>query len=464
MVTVIENLLGKGSSPSQIEHELHQLCQILPGSLSQICDNVISSGQVHLIITELTNGTAPHLVCSQVKMCPTQTQSPPRVGVKGEEECKMCELLTTLIEEYLAKGMSASEIIAELKKICSKLPGGLAGICDGFVESGVVTKIIGELTNGTAPHEVCTQLHLCASLAREMDQKMKGEEECKVCELFTSLIEQYLAKGMSASQIIAELKSLCGKLPGALAGICDNLVESGVVTKIIGELTNGTSPEKVCTQLHLCTSMMTTKMPPPKNMNVDFNVKVKGEEECKVCELLTTLIEEFLSKGMSASEIIAELKKVCSKLPGALAGICDNLVESGMVTKIIGELTNGTAPHEVCTQLHLCAALREKLTPQEVECAVCKMAVSFAEYYISTSNLTASQIEKKLEEVCNYFGKEKALCVATIMVEAPKIINELKAGTPAAKVCETIKMCASSQYERTILRKEPTRPIEPPHF
>jgi hypothetical protein len=81
--------------------------------------------------------------------------------------------------------------------------------------------------------------------------------------------------------------------------------------------------------------------------------------------------------------------------------------------------------------------------------------------------LTASQIEKKLEEVCNYFGKEKALCIATIMVEAPKIINELKAGTPASKVCETIKICAPSQYEAMIFRKGPTRPmrpIKPPHF
>jgi hypothetical protein len=282
--------------------------------------------------------------------------------VKGEEECKMCELMTTLIEEFLSKGLSASQIIAELKKICSKLPGGLAGICDGFVESGVVTKIIGELTNGTAPHEVCTQLHLCAAMVRPppKEVKVKGEEECKVCELMTTLIEEFLSKGLSASQIIAELKKICSKLPGGLAGICDGFVESGIVTKIIGELTNGTSPQEVCTQLHLCASTMTMpkKMPPPRNLNV----KVKGEEECKVCELLTTLIEEFLSKGLSASQIIAELKKVCSKLPGGLAGICDGFVESGIVTKIIGELTNGTSPQEVCTQLHLCPLSKRSRT------------------------------------------------------------------------------------------------------
>jgi len=238
---------------TDIINQLNAICALL-GDFESECETFVDQ-YADAILKELQSGTPPEQVCTSLDLCSSKKILITRP--KQDTYCTLCEYTVQLFELALKTGViNESLILSQLDAICQFFPSGQdQQACEDYV-TNYAGSILTELEDGTSPDTVCNQVGLCSSKIPVYVFIPQQDSYCSLCEYTVQLVELGLQSGgVNASEIIDDLNAICQFFPsGQLQQECDDFV-TNYATSIISELEDGTSPDTVCNQLGLCTSV-----------------------------------------------------------------------------------------------------------------------------------------------------------------------------------------------------------------
>jgi len=138
----------------------HQVCSILPHSLSQECTTLLDQyGPV--IIQKILNKESPDTICAQLKVC-GQRQPQPVDSENGASECVICQYITSKVYGYLSEPVTEEHIAEALVKVCDVLPGAARVACESLLDSWS-GDIVAFILAKEQPDVICRQLHACSA-------------------------------------------------------------------------------------------------------------------------------------------------------------------------------------------------------------------------------------------------------------------------------------------------------------
>jgi len=188
------------------------------------------------------------------------------------------------------------------------------------------------------------------------------------------------------------------------------------------------SPQQICTEIKLCTSLLATK-------------NVEGGAECALCEFVMKELDQVLSNNATDAEIEKALEQVCSILPSSLQSECQELVQQ-YTPEIIQLITSGMSPQQICTEIKLCTSLLAAQSPEIGKCALCEFVMKELDSLIG-NNATQEDIEEALEQVCGLLpGLLTGECKSLIKEYGPSILKALLDHLDPKQICSEIKLCS----------------------
>jgi saposin len=279
-------------------------------------------------------------------------------------------------------------------------------------------------------------------------------QECDSCTLVVGWIENWVDNNETETTILGWIEQICNAFPGYSA-VCDQIADQGL-TQIIAWINQDESPDTICQQLGLCTSLHKSQSAKPANL---FNLKdikkmnalpkitipgfpkaksPKQDVECSGCEEAIGVIETWLDNTSNQDEVITAVEIVCSYMPD-WESTCDNIVTVGVPTVInwIEEYENSTL---VCGQLGMCSALMKKPVTLQDDCTVCQQIVSMIETY-AESNTAEQTIVSYLDIACALVPAWSSQCDSVIASEVPQILQWIEANETPQEICAQLDVC-----------------------
>jgi len=184
--------------------------------------------------------------------------------------------------------------------------------------------------------------------------------------------------------------------------------------------------------------------------------------------MIISYLEHFLRESTTIEEVKEVLEDACELLPVStkLKAECKYGVDSfaGVIIKIV----TTTPPETICSVLRLCSSevtaelntfdISNFLTPiittnmenvrklggGGVECAGCKMIISYLEHFLREST-TIEEVKEVLEDACELLPvstKLKAECKYGVDSFAGVIIK-IVTTTPPETICSVLRLCSS---------------------
>jgi len=266
VVSYVESYLANNQTEAQIIQQLDQVCALLPGSFSSMCDSFVAQ-YVPQLIQWIEAGESPQQFCTQVGLCSSakKVEHHHKREVEQGGACSICQLVVSYVESYVAKNQTEQQIIAQLEQLCSLL-GPLSSQCNAFVEN-YVPELIQWLENGESPQQFCTQVGLCSSVEvhklaqikksasakpkRSIAEKHIVQGNCGICETVILYVEQYLAEAATEAEIEQKLDQLCSLLPSVFQGQCTSLIND-YLPQMIQSVIAKENPLAFCTTIGVC--------------------------------------------------------------------------------------------------------------------------------------------------------------------------------------------------------------------
>eukprot|EP00794_Sanderia_malayensis_P007902 gene7902-8756_t len=293
------------------------------------------------------------------------------------------------------------------------------------------------------------------------------------------------------------IESLC-KLLAPLkiqSKVCKVVIDQ--IDKIIQMVLKGLTPGKICEELGICKNSTSTKDSLlMKTLNSDMlkkplieslpyylsraeeiqkgipvvldkykiwsvNKKQKKDGEvCKVCMLVTNVVEEAIKAGNATIEIIEEaVKLICNFQPEPIKGICTGLLSK--IDEIIQYIEKGLSPGDICKKLGLCPKKQSddrlplqasKLSGERQSTPVCKICDSIEKIFdkeMKNYKKSSWSLRSYLTDVCTTSQNEeiqkKCLTVAPVLVIIDAAIDNLMHPSVCRKIaCSKVVELASS--------------------
>lgn len=93
----------------------------------------------------------------------------------------------------------------------------------------------------------------------------------------------------------------------------------------------------------------------PVNLKNNNDIKITKTEdvECGLCMWITGLIEDYIAKNETETNIESSIDKLCSTLPGKYGNLCKETIEP-KIPSIINFIENKETPDVICNQIKLC--------------------------------------------------------------------------------------------------------------
>ncbi|XP_005113565.1 prosaposin, partial [Aplysia californica] len=291
VMTQLDQMLQQNSTVQEIESALEQVCNFLPATMRQECDDFVK--QYTPTLVQLLLQVSPDKACSYLGLCTSNKVSKP---VKAGPYCALCELVMTQLDKMLQQNSTVPEIEAALVQVCNFLPATVRQECDDFVLQYTPTLV--QLLLQVSPDKACSYLGLCTS--NKVSKPVKAGPYCALCELVMTQLDKMLQQNSTVQEIESALEQVCNFLPATVRQECDDFVKQYTPTLV--QLLLQVSPDKACSYLGLCTSNKVSK-------------PVKAGPYCALCELVMTQLDKMLQQNSTVQEIESALEQVCNFLP-----------------------------------------------------------------------------------------------------------------------------------------------------
>jgi hypothetical protein len=269
-----------------------------------------------------------------------------------------------------------------------------------------------------------------------------GSTTCAVCEYLVGLAEGYVTTNTTEQEFIQKLDKACGLFP-AFAPVCDQMIQFGVA-ELFAYIQADLTPSQACTLMKLCTSnSQDAPIPEPAVISIEAPVDVEspaGGDGCATCERVVGIVKAVASNNATTNEIIDALKTTCALIP-PLSTVCNQLMPE--IELVIQLLKANVSSQSICTMLKLCPASPEVIEPvqtQAVICPACEYAVGLIESWVE-ENATVSEIETKLQKVCNLVPGLGPICTSFLNYGIQDIISYINADLTPTQVCVILKLC-----------------------
>ncbi|XP_071829151.1 uncharacterized protein [Apostichopus japonicus] len=450
VIQKLETMISKQSTVAEIEAALEKVCSLLPGSISDQCQQFVDQ-YTPTIINLIVQNVSPQLICRTLGLCKASSESD--VHEQLGPTCVLCQYVMKELESLLAKESTISDIEAALDKVCSLMPGTLSQQCQQFVDTYTPT-IVNLLVQYVPPRLVCVVLRLCMFEEAPAPVLNEGANEfCAICEFAMSELDKILVEPNTEAQIENALDMICGLLPSTISETCTSFVAQ-YTKEIIFLITQSVSPKQVCAALTLCTTVESAdEVSPDETLDHIDEHEFEASTECIVCEYAMKELEKQLGKNATEQEIRFALDEVCSLLPGTLQEDCSILVNY-YTTEVIYQFIRKYPANKICTLLKVCAAVDGELksvahveVEQEPSCAICEFAVKELEQMLQKDSTEAS-IRKALNSLCSRLPSTVAKdCQMFVDYYTEEIIFVLVSQFPPSSLCTSINLCTASEIK-----------------
>ncbi|KAL1266858.1 hypothetical protein QQF64_002533 [Cirrhinus molitorella] len=268
--------------------------------------------------------------------------------------CQDCTQIFELLKEIFSNQDFQVKLMATLEQVCDKLPPQITQICHTEVKK-VVPLAITLITSVMRPGDICTFLGLCgghdSAKIRDLwlnhmskivpvpTMKMETSIQCSVCTYVVSTLEYLFPRQRAQSIITVLLETLCGEFPPLVQSQCNKMVEK-YVKLLVDMLLNNTSPNFICTLLHLCEIWER-----PINAAVAFS-------ECDSCLTLAVLTRVHLGSNATERQAASFLDTFCQLHPSAMPK-CETYVQRhGNQLRVFLSKQQGAL--DICKRANLC--------------------------------------------------------------------------------------------------------------
>lgn len=152
----IDKVLGNEKERSKIEKAVLEVCNHLPKSVSQECNQFVSK-YASAVIDVLTKDVKPKQVCSMLGLCSLYIQE-----IKASvTECALCKSIISVIDEFLDVQDVDNSITKVLSKVCKHLPADKEHKCTTLINS-YGQSIINIVKKRENIYKICSKIGLCA--------------------------------------------------------------------------------------------------------------------------------------------------------------------------------------------------------------------------------------------------------------------------------------------------------------
>jgi len=169
VIGAVETWLEQNATVQQIEQNLEQLCDLIPGFTAQ-CDAIVVA-QVPQIVQWIEQNETPTSICTQLGFCTSTRKMKAKEGLvkqkpakqipKQGANCFVCETIISSIESWLEQNATEQQIEQYLDTLCALVPSFQAQ-CDAVIAQGL-SQIIQWIEQNQTPLQVCTNLGLCTN-------------------------------------------------------------------------------------------------------------------------------------------------------------------------------------------------------------------------------------------------------------------------------------------------------------
>ncbi|CAK9829953.1 PSAP [Anthophora retusa] len=152
---IIDKELDGEKGKHKVEGAVHGVCNHLPKSLSQTCNNFVNEygdAAIDAIIRK-----SPKEVCNAIKVCSTYVQEV-KASVK---QCAVCKSIMSTIDDLLDKDDVDNSIKHVVSKVCKYLPESVQKQCITIINS-YGQSIINLVKRRENIHKICSKVSLCA--------------------------------------------------------------------------------------------------------------------------------------------------------------------------------------------------------------------------------------------------------------------------------------------------------------
>ncbi|XP_068207263.1 prosaposin [Palaemon carinicauda] len=369
-VHFLQNMLEQKSTRTEIEEAVDQLCDMMPHSIAEECEDYVDA-YGDQVIELLAQEMDPKQICPILHLCPSEQQLEEASGAYVEKEdvtCVMCEYAMTQLEDILQDHKTEDNIRNALDTLCSYLPKSVKDECQVFVDT-YTDQIIHLLINDLSPDEVCVQLGLCkpkkpslphldsshqlpisrmflSPQTKKTDDGFETTQSavCVLCEFAMTQLDEMLSENATEDEIIEVVDYVCAHLPGTLSDDCIGFIEEygdAIIKLLVHEL----SPKTVCQQINLC------KAP----ARAGFRAVVDQHlDKCQICKGVVSYVDARLKEGDVTVEIDTILEEACDVFPKVVDDGCRSLVEvyGPYLVNLLAELGD---PEQVCQAVKFCS-------------------------------------------------------------------------------------------------------------
>ncbi|KAI3387470.1 hypothetical protein SNEBB_005919 [Seison nebaliae] len=471
----VKSFINDVKTEKELEDNLQQLCNYCPKT-----DECKSSIHRHIseIFLELKKDFSDtKKLCSFMSMCPKVASSSSSVSKQpivkssyGNLECDFCQFVISQISSILNSTNSSEAVLHYIEKEVCPFTKDVQQ-CKNEIEFYGKT-IIKYIESGLDPLQICQKLKICktgsmsieAINVHQLPEKKTNGILCPFCVLAVTEMQDLLAKNLTDQEILNAIKlDLCNRLPIKEGKECNITVDT-YGEKIITFLVNGTTPQKVCQDLRMCSSYIKTIIPIKKT--------VKSSSDCFMCKMMVNQVKIAMESNKTMEDEIKFVQEnLCIHLGKAEKACNDSIRKyAPEISKLIENKMNAT---EICEILKMCEPKEEikkeiKLKPiinsfkttDQVNgegCAICEFVMKEAAQYIS-ANSSEIEIKKVLDFVCSQMPSTISNeCKAFVDEYEESIATLISMEIDPKKICTFLDLCSKKtsvhQREKIVLEK-----------
>ncbi|CAL1543582.1 unnamed protein product [Lymnaea stagnalis] len=354
IATTLENLLLENETESQLIAALEKMCDVLP-SMTDECKSVVDE-YGPLVIKLLIQKLKPSQICSILSLCPstkTKLALPDSWKKSSFNGCSLCQLMMDELELLLKQPFVEVEVEKALTLTCHQLPSEWRTPCDDLVQM-FTPNIVDFIIKGMTPQEFCQFVSLCQRKRKDVPKKANSltfmtetnepatkpneMEYCSLCKFALYDVQNAMVEPFWQNKSKAILYEVCSYLTTG-QDACKLLVDMNF-NALVNEITAFRFPIEFCQKIELCE--------PPASV-----LKLAGPE-CGICKVLVQLLDTFLQKNTTVTEVEKVLNAACEALiPKAERAQCEAIVRQYTPTlmQLLAQLDD---PTKVCQATRLC--------------------------------------------------------------------------------------------------------------
>jgi saposin len=457
-MTEVFGALNDTSDREMVKNVLDSVCYRLPDSLQNECVKMVAEYSDQ-IIDIIVHSSTPDQVCSMLQMCQRS------IRAVGDEECEICKMAMTKLEDMIADKDNEEQIKEALEKVCDYLPASYSAKCTKYVDE-YGNMIIDMIAHDLTPDQICAQLGLCQN---EIPPPSKSDQQCALCEFAMTTLEKMLGDRKNEEAVRDALDQLCGYLPKTVSAQCAEYVNTYSVM-IIDMIAHDLPPAQVCSSLGLCEGQgenenVLTAYKDPAQTDVENDGPM-----CTLCEYSIGELDQFITDPHNEEEVKQALDKVCYQLSAPVKKECLRMV-TAYTDELIDMIVSDYTPEEICAEIRMCSpktiitkndiaanelppldgsALSELSSSFSPYCIICEFVMHFVEKQLITPR-TMDMGKRAIQMACSYMPESVAeQCEDFVEEYGDEIIKlVIEAELDPKEVCTALTLCGFVKSDDT---------------